>query len=140
MLVLDTDHLTTMGYPSLLGQRLVERLDASGEEIATTVISVDEQLSGLLAAIHRRHDPDQQIEPYAELISRVEFLASFLILPWDDDAIARFAAMKANRIKTGPMDLKIASITLAHDALLLTRNTRDFAHVPGLRMANWLDG
>jgi tRNA(fMet)-specific endonuclease VapC len=37
------------------------------------------------------------------------------------------------------MDLKIASIALAHDATLLTRNTRDFAQVPGLRIENWLD-
>jgi predicted nucleic acid-binding protein len=32
----------------------------------------------------------------------------------------------------------IASITLAHDATLLTRNTQDFAGVPGLKTENWL--
>jgi predicted nucleic acid-binding protein len=37
------------------------------------------------------------------------------------------------------MDLKIAAITLVHGAMLLTRNTVDFAKVPGLRFANWLD-
>jgi len=37
------------------------------------------------------------------------------------------------------MDLKIACLTLAHDATLLTRNTGDFGKVPGLRVANWLD-
>ena len=31
------------------------------------------------------------------------------------------------------MDLKIASIVLAHDALLLTANRKDFEKVPGLR-------
>lgn len=36
------------------------------------------------------------------------------------------------------MDLRIAAICLVHDALLLTRNTRDFAF-PGLRQENWLD-
>jgi tRNA(fMet)-specific endonuclease VapC len=35
-------------------------------------------------------------------------------------------------------DMKIASIVLAHDALLLTQNLDDFANVPGLRMENWL--
>ena len=139
MLVLDTDHLSAMGYPTAIGQRLIERLDASGQEVCTTAISVDEQLSGLLAAIHRRRDPSVQIEPYSELIARVEFLASFLILPWDEDAVIRFQRLKADRIKTGTMDLKIASIALAHDATLLTRNTKDFAPVPGLRFENWLD-
>ena len=36
------------------------------------------------------------------------------------------------------MDLKIASIALANDATLLTRNTNDFRRVPGLRIADWL--
>lgn len=33
-------------------------------------------------------------------------------------------------------DLKIASIALAHDATLLTRNLHDFTKVPGLRIAH----
>jgi predicted nucleic acid-binding protein len=36
------------------------------------------------------------------------------------------------------MDLKIASIALASGATLLTRNTKDFAGVPGLRIDDWL--
>ncbi len=139
MLVLDTDHLTALGYPSPLGGRLSRRLELSGQEIATTAISVDEQLSGLLAAIHKRHQPEAQIEPYSELVQRLEFLAAFLILPWDEDSVVRFIKLKALRIKGGSMDLKIASIALAHDATVLTRNLADFRQVPGLRMDNWLD-
>ncbi len=37
------------------------------------------------------------------------------------------------------MDLKIACIAITHDATLLTRNTVDFARVPGLHFENWLD-
>jgi len=37
------------------------------------------------------------------------------------------------------MDLKLASICLAHEGTLLTRNVVDFAKVPGLRVENWLD-
>jgi hypothetical protein len=36
------------------------------------------------------------------------------------------------------MDLKIASIALIQDALLVTANLRDFSIVPGLRCENWL--
>lgn len=36
------------------------------------------------------------------------------------------------------MDLKIASIALTQDALLVTANLRDFEQVPGLRVENWL--
>lgn len=36
------------------------------------------------------------------------------------------------------MDLKIASIALVKDALLVTANVRDFASIPGLRCESWL--
>jgi tRNA(fMet)-specific endonuclease VapC len=36
------------------------------------------------------------------------------------------------------MDLKIASIALANDAVLLTRNLHDFENVPGLKAVDWL--
>ena len=108
-----------------------ERLQSSGQEVATTAITVDEQLSGLLAVVHHRTDPDSQILPYAEFIERVEFIAGFIILPWDSDSVQRFRAFKSQGNRCGTMDLKIACIALAHDTTLLTRNTKDFAKVPG---------
>jgi len=35
--------------------------------------------------------------------------------------------------------LLIASIALANDALLVTRNLRHFRQVPNLRLENWAD-
>ena len=54
-------------------------------------------------------------------------------------AAARSIALRKSRLRIGTMDLKIASIAIAHDATLLTRNTVDFAKAPGLRFENWLD-
>ena len=41
--------------------------------------------------------------------------------------------------KTDHNDLLIACIALAHDATLVTRNTKDYANVPGLTLENWAD-
>jgi tRNA(fMet)-specific endonuclease VapC len=49
LLVLDTDHVSALGIPSEAGRRLLERVDATGEEAATTIITVEEQLRGWLA-------------------------------------------------------------------------------------------
>ena len=38
---------------------------------------------------------------------------------------------------TGTMDLKIAAITIANDATLLTRNVVDFQRIPNLRIEDW---
>jgi tRNA(fMet)-specific endonuclease VapC len=47
--------------------------------------------------------------------------------------------LRAQRIRIGTMDLKIAAIALVHDALLLSANLRDFQQVPNLRVANWIN-
>ena len=52
---------------------------------------------------------------------------------------AAFTRFRKQGIRIGTMDLRIASIALAHVATLLTRNTVDFAQVPGLCFENWLD-
>lgn len=37
------------------------------------------------------------------------------------------------------MDLKIASIGMAYDAVLLSRNLKDFDDIADLRVENWPD-
>lgn len=139
MLVLDTDHLTALGYDSPPGRRLLARLSTADQEVATSAVNVDEQLTGLLAAVHQHKDPTHQMLPYAELVERMEFLTGFTILPWDDESIVLFREMKARKLVTGTMDLKIGCVALAHDAMVLTRNLVDFRRIPGLRVENWLD-
>jgi predicted nucleic acid-binding protein len=50
----------------------------------------------------------------------------------------QFADLRRQRIRIGTMDLKIACIALANDALLVTANLRDYSQVPELRCENWL--
>jgi predicted nucleic acid-binding protein len=35
-------------------------------------------------------------------------------------------------------DLMIASVALVHDLTLVTHNTKDFRHIPGLRLEDWI--
>jgi tRNA(fMet)-specific endonuclease VapC len=47
--------------------------------------------------------------------------------------------LRAERVRIGSQDLKIACIALANNAVLLTANLRDFEQVPGLLVENWLE-
>ena len=47
--------------------------------------------------------------------------------------------MEAAGTPIGHFDQLIAGIALAHDMILVTRNTREFERVPGLRVENWYD-
>jgi tRNA(fMet)-specific endonuclease VapC len=41
--------------------------------------------------------------------------------------------------KMGRPDMVIASIALAHDAVLVTRNLKDYEGIAGLHVENWAD-
>ena len=138
MLVLDTDHVSVLGVAAPPGVELLHRIDASGQQVATTIITAEEQLRGWLAEIHRATDPHQQITAYNRLQRLIEFFAAWTVLPWDAHAADLFGRFRAGGVRIGTMDLRIACIAITHNATLLTRNSNDFANVPGLQFENWL--
>ena len=138
MLVLDTDHLTELGYRTGPGLRLEERLHRSQEDVVITVVTAEEAMKGRLARLAATREVADQLTGYQHFARTIQFLAEFTLLPWDGESAARFKQFRGQGIRIGTADLKIACITLEHEALLLTRNTTDFAKVPGLRLENWL--
>ena len=50
---------------------------------------------------------------------------------------AEFERLRHEGIRIGTQDLRIASIALNRDAILITRNARDFNLVPTLRILDW---
>jgi tRNA(fMet)-specific endonuclease VapC len=133
VILLDSDHLTVLmlgedGRSAALAARL-ERVQHEG--IAVTVISVEEQMRGWLAAIKAR-DFAGQVIAYDRLIHLVRFLQDWEIVRFDGHAADAFGRLRKHGVRIGTQDLKIASIALTNDALLLTANRRDFALVGGV--------
>ena len=69
------------------------------------------------------------------------FVSRFQMLPLEAQSATHFDRLsKAKPTRSmGRADLLIACIALAHGAALVTRNSKDFAAVPGLRAENWAD-
>jgi tRNA(fMet)-specific endonuclease VapC len=138
VLILDTDHITAINRNAKSCASLIERLDKSGDVIATTIVTAEEQLRGLLAQISRTSDPLRQVETYERLQQRLVFFAEWQVLPWDAEAARQFKDFRSQGLRIGSMDLKIACIAIMHDAMLLSRNLTDFEQVPGLKVQDWL--
>jgi tRNA(fMet)-specific endonuclease VapC len=140
VILLDTDHVNVLKYPdSLQFVTLTTRLNASADQdIATTVITVEEQMRGWLALIHRTDDVHRQVPAYQELLRLIDFFSRWPAIPFDAQAADVFRRLRHQRIRIGTMDLKIAAIALVHDALLLSANMQDFQQVPNLRVADWI--
>jgi tRNA(fMet)-specific endonuclease VapC len=140
VILIDTNHLTVLRYPEGWGHgTLVERMRRSPDQrFAVPVVVLEEQLRGWLAVIHQATDLDRQVEAYRRLAGLFEFFADWEIVCFDAAAVEVYQRLKRERTRVGTMDLRIAAITLANDALLLSADLSDFRRVPGLRLENWL--
>lgn len=81
----------------------------------------------------------QRIDANLQALER--FWSPFISLPFDDrcaEIAGRVRAdLKAKGTPIGGNDLLIAATALAHDAVLITHNTREFGRVVGLRLEDW---
>jgi tRNA(fMet)-specific endonuclease VapC len=113
--------------PSPVRQRLAE---APGAVFICDVVKGE-----LLYGAYRSAQAARNLRTLSELFSTVDSLA------FDGpaaDAFGRLRAHLASRgTPIGPYDLQIAAIALANDLTLVTHNTREFARVPDLRLADW---
>ena len=86
----------------------------------------------------RLREVHRQLPAYERLKLLLDVLGDWEIVPFDEQAAAQFEVLRRKPLRIGSMDLKIATIALVNDSLLLTANLRDFSLVPGLRCENWL--
>jgi len=141
MIILDTDHLSTLKHAdSQRFANLATRMaDAQDQKFATTVVTLEEHMRGWLARIKRATTIADELLPYRELIAMIEFFQYWNILPLDEHASEVFSDLRKQKIRIGTMDLKIAAIALSNNALLLTANGRHFSQVPNLRIEDWIN-
>jgi len=138
VIVLDTDVLSIVQRadgPAY--DRLAQRLDAADDEVAVSIVSFEEQMRGWLAYVARSKTLNQQIEGYAKLHALLDDFTSRPVLDFDQDDAAEFERLIRLKLRLGTMDLRIAAITLANNALLLSKNLTDFGKVPALRVEDW---
>lgn len=119
--------------------RMVQRAIVNDADLFTTVVTAQEAVQGWLAVINREVAGQNQVFAYGRFLRLLTDFHKITVLPFDAAAASVFHRLQAEPIRIGTMDLKIAAICIAHDALLLTRNLVDFEKVRELRQENWLD-
>lgn len=83
--------------------------------------------------------------PQAAAAPRLAALAQLLrpmqLLPFDSECAAQAARLRAGLealgTPIGPHDTLIAATALRYQAILVTRNVREFSRVPGLQWLDW---
>ena len=133
--VLDTDHISL--YQKLHPQIVSRVQAANAQEVAVTIISAEEQLRGWFDAIRQATSGERLRWAYLGLRQGIEYFNTIRVLDLNQAALNRYLALRAAKIRIGTQDLRIASIVLSINGILITRNRRDFAQVPGLKIEDW---
>ena len=138
MYLLDTDHLSVLERGGAAAERLRQRLHVvAPDEVAATVVSYEEQTRGWLSYLTKARSLEEQVTGYSYFQRHLHVFCAIPLIAFDAAAAAIVQQLQRQRIRIGTMDLKIASIALAQEASLLSRNVTDFQKVPGLQVEDW---
>ena len=139
MYLLDTDTLTYLYHGH---SKVIEHLTTiKNSEVGITIITKVEVLRGRIDYLLKAETGVNLLKAQELFFRTDELLSQLLIVSIDQAASVEFERLRAisKYRKIGRADLLIASITLANQATLVTRNKRHFKQIPGLRVENWVD-
>jgi tRNA(fMet)-specific endonuclease VapC len=142
MYLFDTDHLGFLQHPgSSEFQNLIKRLgQRSSNEFFVSIVSFHEQVNGWTAHVARNKNTSQLVRGYEKLEGILRDFSTTQLLPFSQDAAEIYEDLKSKRVRVGAMDMRIASIAIANQMTLLTRNAVDFERVPSLAFEDWTVG
>ena len=129
--LLDTD--TCIELIRARSPQIVRRLKRySPGEVGISSITLAELEFG----VARSSRPDQNREALDNFTSLLE------VAPFDDAAARAYGGIRADLqqhgIAIGSLDMLIGAHALSLGVTLVTHNTREFARIPGLRLADWM--
>jgi len=137
--VLDSDHISLIlrGYP-----QVINRLQAlAPAQWAVTVISIQEIFNGWIVNLNDPRYQDRQVELYTRLWQSNQFFQKVQVLNFDlaaqkcyDSLRSTYPNLNKRRLEK---DVKIAAISQVNQAIVVTRNQRDFTLVPDLQLDDW---
>jgi tRNA(fMet)-specific endonuclease VapC len=137
--LLDTDHISILQRRSgpefaVLSARISQE---SRVDLGFSIVSFHEQVLGCHAYINRARNAGEVVRGYDMLVRAFRQFAVAPVVTFDESARVVFDGLGPRRLRVDTMDLRIASIALSLGLVLLTRNSADFARVPGLIIEDW---
>lgn len=135
----DTDHITILQRQAgpEFAAMMAHMAPHPPSELAFCIVSLHEQVLGCHTYINQARTAEGIIRGYGMFTQVLTAFAAAPVLPFDAAASVVFETLVASGVRIGRMDLRIASIALSREMVVVTRNTRDFSQVPGLQIEDW---
>jgi tRNA(fMet)-specific endonuclease VapC len=135
--ILDTDHFSLWQRNHPL---VVSAIKKNANNVIITIITAEELLRGRFNVIRQastNNNSEKLVLAYSLFWETLDDLKILNILKFDQKADDIYTELRRQKIRIGTQDLKIAAITLANNAILITRNYRDFSQIPNLKLIDW---
>ncbi|MBF0229507.1 MAG: type II toxin-antitoxin system VapC family toxin [Desulfamplus sp.] len=135
MFILDTDHISLFqrNNPDVVS-RIIK---TPPDKLATTIITFEEQIRGRLDIVRKAKTDEGIIRAYENLSSTLSFFKSIKIISFDLKSQKIFKSLREQKLRIGTQDLRIASIGISYNAVIVTRNYKDFKIIPSLEIEDW---
>jgi tRNA(fMet)-specific endonuclease VapC len=136
--LLDTDTMTLWLYENA---HVRARFDAVAktDRVAISLITRVELLRGRFEAVMKAANRAEWLQAQERLLRTEAALGDVEVVPITEVAADQFDVLrivkKLKKVDRG--DILQAAIALANGATLVTRNTKDYANVPNLKLENW---
>ena len=95
------------------------------------------KLRGRLDRVRRARSDAEVVRAYRSLLATFLYFRTITIIDFGEQAQMMFQHLRAQRMRMGTLDLRIAAIALSQEATLVTRNRQDFAGIPALNIEDW---
>ncbi|WP_373529296.1 type II toxin-antitoxin system VapC family toxin [Nostoc sp.] len=135
--ILDTDTLSLFQRAHPLVSQRVNTIPT--EQLATTVVTFEEQMYGRLNRIRRANSQESLVFAYMQLHETLKDFKTINVLNFNKESANCYAELR-QKVRIGTQDLRIASIAISNNGILVTRNQRDFSRIPGLQLEDWTVG
>ncbi|CAN5906947.1 type II toxin-antitoxin system toxin VapC [soil metagenome] len=135
MYLLDTDILSS----------LMRRIPSSALVARVARVPQDQQFTSSITLGEFVYGAHRLRERTGILLEKIEdaLLPNLPVLSFDSSAARCYgevrAALERNGTPIGDADMRIASIAMSHDLVVVTGNERHFRRVPDLEIENWLE-
>lgn len=142
MYVLDSDILSIIqDWQGEEFRRIASRMATTDPNLVhVSIVTFQEQANGWSSHIRKARKSSGVVHGYRMFERLLTEFLKLNILSFDDSAASVFEDLRAQKVRIGTMDLRIAAIALSKRFILVTRNTVDFERVPGLQFEDWTVG
>jgi tRNA(fMet)-specific endonuclease VapC len=105
------------------------------------MLSPDEILIPSMVVAELLYGAEKGTKRQANFENIALFLSPYKIISFDQKAASIYAYIRADIERKGQIigsnDIVIAATTLAHNAILVTNNTKEFSRIDGLKIEDW---